>query len=183
MIRRFSSRQAKLDHVFLRERLLGARHYDRIAGYFRSSLLELVFEDLAPIERIRVVCNSDLDPRDLSAARTAAQQAMAMREKWFERPPEAESILGRDRYRRLFELLVRGNLSVRVVGRGNTPFLHGKAGVIEGRDGSALAFIGSNNETREGWREHYELLWEDDDPGAVTWVRDEFEFLWAQGWS
>lgn len=181
MIRRFSSRQGKLDHVFLRQRLLGARRYDRIAGYFRSSLLDLVFEDLSAIDQIRVVCNSDLDPRDLSAARTAAQQAMALREKWFERPPEAESVLGRDRYRKLFELLVRGNLSVRVVGRATTPFLHGKAGVIESRDGVALAFIGSNNETREGWRDHYEIIWEDDDPGAVTWVRDEFEYLWAQG--
>ena len=167
MIRRFSSRQGKLDHVFLRERLLGARRDDRIAGYFRSSLLDLVFEDLSAIDHIRVVCNSDLDPRDLSAARTAAQQAMALREKWFERPPEAESVLGRDRYRKLFELLVRGNLSVRVVGRATTPFLHGKAGVIESRDGSALAFIGSNNETREGWRDHYEIIWEDDDPGAI----------------
>jgi len=181
MIRRFSSRQGKLDHVFLRERLLGARRYDRIAGYFRSSLIDLVFEELADIEEIRVVCNSDLDPRDLSAARTAAQQAMALREKWFERPPEAESVLGRDRYRKLFELLVRGNLSVRVVGRATTPFLHGKAGIIESQDGSAFAFIGSNNETREGWRDHYEIIWEDDDPAAVTWVRDEFEYLWAQG--
>lgn len=181
MIRRFSSRQGKLDHVFLRERLLSARRYDRIAGYFRSSLLDLVFEDLSAIEQIRIVCNSDLDPRDLSAARTATQQAMALREKWFERPPEAESVLGRDRYRKLFEMLVRGNLSVRVVGRANTPFLHGKAGVIESHDGSALAFIGSNNETREGWRDHYEIIWEDDDPGAVTWVRDEFEYLWVQG--
>src|SRR5690606_29171924 len=83
--------------------------------------------------------------------------------------------------RKLYELLVRGNLSVRVVGRATTPFLHGKAGVIESHDGSALAFIGSNNETREGWRDHYEIIWEDDDPGAVTWVRDEFEYLWAQG--
>lgn len=181
MIRRFSSRQARLDHVFLRERLLGARRYDRIAGYFRSSLLDLVHEDIARIDQVRVVCNSDLDPRDLSAARTAAQQAMALREKWAERPPEAESLLGRDRYGKLYDLLLQGNLTVRVVGRTNTPFLHGKAGVIENRDGSALAFIGSNNETREGWRDHYELLWEDDDAEAVTWVRDEFEYLWAQG--
>ncbi|MBX3024934.1 DEAD/DEAH box helicase [bacterium] len=181
MIRRFSSRQGRLDHLFLRERLLGARRYDRIAGYFRSSLLELVYEDLAAIEQVRVVCNSDLDPRDLSVARSAAQQAMALREKWFERPPEAESVLGRDRYRKLHALLVRGNLQVRVVGRTTTPFLHGKAGVIEQRDGSALAFIGSNNETRPGWGEHYEIVWEDDDPAAVTWVRQEFEYLWAQG--
>jgi hypothetical protein len=36
----------------------------------------------------------------------------------------------------------------------DTPFLHGKAGVIEGRDGTSSAFIGSLNETREGRKEH-----------------------------
>lgn len=181
MIRRFSSRHGRLEHVFLRERLRNARRYDRIAGYFRSSLLELIHEELTPIDQVRVVCNSDLDPRDISAARTAEQQAIALREKWAESAPPEESILGRDRYRRLYELLIRGNLQVRVVGRTNAPFVHGKAGFIEGRDGSRTAFIGSNNETREGWREHYELLWEDDSAEAVAWVCDEFDFLWSQG--
>jgi hypothetical protein len=181
MIRRFSSRQGRLDHVFLREKLRGARVYHRIAGYFRSSLLELIHEDLAEIDEVRIVCNSDLDPRDISAARTAEQQTMALREKWTERPPAAESVLGRDRYRRLYELLVRGNLQVRVVGRTNAPFVHGKAGYIEGRNGSQTAFIGSNNETSEGWKDHYELLWEDDAPEAATWVKEEFAYLWNQG--
>jgi len=181
MMRRFSSRQGRLDHVFLREKLRGARRYHRIAGYFRSSLLELIHEDLADIDEIRVVCNSDLDPRDISAARSAEQQAMALKEKWVERPPEAESVLGRDRYRKLHDLLVRGNFQVRVVGRTNSPFVHGKAGIIEARDGTTSAFIGSNNETREGWKEHYELLWEDDAPEAAAWVRDEFDYLWSQG--
>ena len=181
MIRRFSSRHGRLDHVFLREKLRGAKRYFRIAGYFRSSLLELIHEELKSIDEVRVVCNSDLDPRDISAARTAEQQAMALKEKWSERPPEAENLLGRDRYEKLHELLVRGNLEVRIVGRTTTPFLHGKAGVIDGRDGSSTAFMGSNNETREGWRDHYELLWEDDSPEAIAWVREEFEYLWSQG--
>jgi superfamily II DNA or RNA helicase len=180
MIKRFSSRHGRLDHLFLREKLRGAKRYSRIAGYFRSSLVELIHEELAGIDEIRVVCNSDLDPRDIAAARTAEQQAMALKEKWSERPPEAESLLGRDRYQKLHDLLIRGNLQVRVVGRTTTPFLHGKAGVIEGRDGSSTAFMGSNNETREGWGEHYELLWEDDSPDATEWVREEFEFLWSQ---
>jgi hypothetical protein len=110
MIRRFSSRQDRFDHGFLRERLRGAKTYDRIAGYFRSTLLELVYEEIAGVDKVRIVCNSDLDPRDISVARTAAQQAMALREKWAERPPAAETVLGGDRYKRLHELLVRGNL-------------------------------------------------------------------------
>ncbi len=41
MIRRFSSRLQKLDTSFINDRLKGAVSYDRIAGYFRSSMLEV----------------------------------------------------------------------------------------------------------------------------------------------
>ena len=43
-IQRFSSRRQRLDHAFLNEKLKGARSYKRIAGYFRSSIFELVGE-------------------------------------------------------------------------------------------------------------------------------------------
>jgi len=181
MIRRFSSRQARLDHLFLRDKLRGARSYKRIAGYFRSSLLELVHEEISSIGNVRVVCNSDLDPRDIGVARSAQQQAMALKERWNEQPPEAESVLGPERYRRLHRLLTSGNLDVRVVGRTSAAFLHGKAGVVELPDGRRTAFLGSMNETREAWRDNYELLWEDDSPEAVAWVEEEFDYLWAQG--
>jgi len=95
VINRYSSRLQKLDHVFLRERLKGARRYRRIAGYFRSSMFELIHEELEGIEDVRIVCNADLDPRDIGVARSAEQQAMALKEKWNERPPEADSVLGR----------------------------------------------------------------------------------------
>ncbi|MFP2904559.1 phospholipase D-like domain-containing anti-phage protein [Pyxidicoccus sp. 3LFB2] len=181
MIHRFSSRQGRLDHLFLREKLRGAKRYLRIAGYFRSSLFELIHEELEGIDEIRIVCNSDLDPRDISAARSEHERAMALKEKWNERPPEADSILGRDRYRKLHSLLVRGNLKIRVVSRQTHAFLHGKAGLVEQHNGARTAFMGSNNETREGWKEHYELLWSDESKDACTWVEEEFEYLWGQG--
>lgn len=43
--------------------------------------------------------------------------------------------------------------------------------------------MGSVNETREGWKEHYELLWEDTSMEGVTWVEDEFNYLWEQGFT
>ena len=55
MLRRFSSRRASLYGEFLKPRLAGATRYDRIAGYFQSSLLELASESLAGIPRIRIV--------------------------------------------------------------------------------------------------------------------------------
>ena len=58
-IQRFSSRRGRLDRSFLTARLVGARAYDRIAGYFSSSILEVAGE--APGDgrgQVRMVCNS-----------------------------------------------------------------------------------------------------------------------------
>lgn len=178
MLTRFSSRLERLDHLFLRDRLRQARSYRRIAGYFRSSLLELVHEELEGIAEVRIVCNADLDPKDL---RVAQLRQAYLKEKWNERPPEAESLLSRERYARLFELLCCDNIQIRVVGRGEAPFVHGKAGVIDLRDGSRTSFIGSVNETADGWRDHYEIVWEDRSEEGVAWVEAEFDWLWGQG--
>ena len=44
MICRYTSRQNKLATQFLQEKLQGAASYDRIAGYFCSSILEIAGE-------------------------------------------------------------------------------------------------------------------------------------------
>jgi len=180
MLNRFSSRLTPLAQVFLREKLKGARSYRRIAGYFRSSIFEIVHEDLENIGQIQIVCNSELDPHDIKVSRAAREQALKAR--WNEVRVETESLLYRERYRRLYELLTRGNIEVRVVPRDVCAFIHGKAGVIELARGSKTCFMGSVNETREGWSEHYELLWEDTSPEGIAWVEDEFNYLWERGY-
>jgi hypothetical protein len=64
-IHRFSSRRQRLDHTFLANRLKGATSYKRIAGYFRSSIFELVGEEIADIPHVQMVCNSELDAADV----------------------------------------------------------------------------------------------------------------------
>ena len=44
MLQRHSSRRNRLDQAVLNQRLEGAISYDRIAGYFRSSLFEVAGE-------------------------------------------------------------------------------------------------------------------------------------------
>jgi hypothetical protein len=76
MISRYSSRCSPLKD-FLATRLQGARRYDRIAGFFSSSLLEVAGEALEPMTPeagetcVRVVCNSYLNPLDVQTARAA----------------------------------------------------------------------------------------------------------------
>lgn len=176
---RFSSRLGRLSHVYLKDKLQGASEYHRIAGYFRSSIFDLVNEELGGIGKVRIVCNADLDPEDINAAKHARDQLL--KERWNEVDDSVESFLRRPRYKRLYEILTKGNVEVRVVSRREAPFLHGKAGVIRRPDGSASAFMGSLNETREGWSSNYELVWEDTSPDGVAWVVDEFEYLWERG--
>jgi superfamily II DNA or RNA helicase len=177
LIRRYSSRRHKLDESFLNERLVGATAYDRIAGYFSSSILEVAGESIDAIEgKVRVVCNSDLDPRDVDTARAAHQ---AMRREWCSSEPERHADTGRSRFQKLYDLLRSGKLEVRVLPSKTFGLVHGKAGVITAADGSKTAFLGSANETYSAWRMNYELLWEDSSEEAARWVQEEFEALWC----
>jgi superfamily II DNA or RNA helicase len=184
-IERFSSRREALGPV-LAARLNGASRYLRIAGYFRSSLLEVVGEALETVGEIKVVCNGDLDPHDVKVAKAArdGQEAIArtLVSSWQSNEDGIDLLLARERYRRLHDLLVSGRMKVRVVPRdAENVFVHGKAGVIEHADGQAYSFVGSANDSASGFRHAYEILWGDGDANSVQWVREEFDHFWRQG--
>lgn len=176
MLTRHSSRRNRLDQAVLSRRLDGAVAYDRIAGYFRSSLFEVAGEAIASVTGpVRIVCNSDLDPQDLITA--AAAQA-ALRRSWCAAKPEAAPPQALPRYRALYDALMSRKMEVRVLPDAAFGLMHGKAGVVRRADGAATAFLGSVNESAAAWRLNYELLWEDDDPATVVWVQEEFDTLW-----
>jgi hypothetical protein len=86
MLQRFSSRRTPLNESFLNERLSRARSYDRIAGYFRSSIFEIAGEKFEAVEdSVRIICNSGLDPDDV---RTAQTGELAMRHEWNDATPQ-----------------------------------------------------------------------------------------------
>ena len=135
MIRRFSSRRQQLDQSFLTQRLHGARAYDRIAGYFSSSMLEVAGEALETISGpIRIVCNSELEVRDVETARAANY---AMRREWCAAQPEQHSSTrAKERFARLYEFLRSGKMQVKVLPCDKFGLVHGKAGVITLADGT-----------------------------------------------
>lgn len=171
-LHRYSSRLERHGH-FLDARLRGAVAYDRVAGYFRSSVFEIAGEAFEQADGpIRIVCNSGLDVRDVDVAR-------AIFTEWTEGKPEAMSNRQRPRYERLAMLLRARRVEIRVLPDASFGLIHGKAGVIRYADGRSTCFIGSINETGEGWTRHYELLWEDEDAESVAWVQAEFDALWT----
>ena len=178
MLKRFSSRKTDLGADFLTKRLQGAVSYDRIAGYFCSSVLEIAGETMEQVrDKIRVVCNSGLSADDV---RVAALAKRGMKQEWCDyQPEEAFSSPGAaDRLRRLYNLLTSGKMEIRVLPDEIYGLMHGKAGVITYADGRATAFIGSMNETKSALTTNYEIVWEDDGAESVAWAREEFAFFW-----
>lgn len=176
MIQRFSSRRQRLSETFLNSRLKGAHSYDRIAGYFSSSILEIAGEAIENIAgEVRMICNSELSREDVVTA-TAAQNAL--RREWCSSTPEELPPSSSPRLKKLYHLLRSEKLKVKVVPNDVFGLIHGKAGVITLADGSKTSFIGSVNETYSAWKLNYEMLWEDDSEEAVNWVQEEFDFFW-----
>jgi len=177
VIQRFSTRRQELESSFLEDRLQNAQSYDRIAGYFRSSLLDVAGEAIESVSGpIRIVCNSDLHPEDVRTARRASH---AMRQEWCAGEPEQHADEAADRFARLYELLQSGKMEVRVLPDEKFGLVHGKAGVITLAGGTRTSYLGSANATKRAWQSNYELIWEDDSEEAVAWVEEEFEALWS----
>lgn len=176
MIYRYSSRRQRLDKAFLDEKLRDALAYDRIAGFFTSSILEVAGEAIESVKGVvRVVCNSELSVEDVKTAKRAAD---SQRRVWCEYEPEKKFAGAEGRLKKLYELLKSGKLQVKVIPNEVFGLIHGKAGVITLKDGRKTAFIGSVNETAAGWKLNYEILWEDDSEEAVQWVQEEFDYFW-----
>jgi superfamily II DNA or RNA helicase len=174
-IMRLSSRTHALDTNFLQEHLKGALRYRRIAGYFTSSLFEVAGELIEQVPDVQIVCNADIRAEDLRIAKVCEAKLLG---KWNEQSVEVEALMNRERYQRLNAFLAKRGQVIRVAPDSLCGFVHGKAGVIDLADGRKLGFIGSMNESRNGWSEHYEILWSDDSGEGVRWIEEEFEYLW-----
>lgn len=175
-IKRFSSRREKLDKEFLAKSLEGATRYLRIAGYFRSSIFELVGEEIAKIPEVKIVCNSELDLADFKVARG---RETALKERWNQVDIETEALLQQERYKRLDELLTSGNVEIRVVPKERL-FIHGKAGSIKYANGNRISFVGSVNDSKSAFKYNYELIWQEDGWESADWVEEEFWALWQE---
>jgi hypothetical protein len=151
MINRFSSRRRRLDHGFLAERLRGARGYDRIAGFFSSSILEVAGEELESVSGpVRLARNWIIDPKDIETAKKVAQAAM--RREWCDAQPERLPDAAKPRFQRLYDFLAGGKIQVRVLPDAIFGLIHGKADVITLADRRRTSFLGSVNESLTAWR-------------------------------
>ena len=176
MINRFSSRVNNLGESFFKDALQNAFSYDRIAGYFSSSIIEIAGEHIEQMQgKVRIICNSQLQAEDVKFIK---DQPQAMKLEWCEGKPEEGLEKIPERLKKLYQFLETRKVEVRVLPNDVFGLIHGKAGVITKKDGTKVAFLGSMNETYSGWNKNYELAWVDDDEASINWVQNEFNALW-----
>ena len=178
MINRFSSRSNNLGETFFKNALEDAVSYDRIAGYFSSSIIEIAGEYIENMQgKVRIICNSHLQLDDVKYLK---DQPQAMKLEWCEDKPEEKLAKIPERLIKLYRYLATDKMEVRVLPNDVFGLIHGKAGVITKKDGSKISFMGSMNETYSGWGKggNYEIAWVDDADAAVDWVQKEFNSLW-----
>lgn len=195
MLQRFSSRRGSLYADFLGQRLAGAQRYDRIAGYFQSSLLELAATELTAIPQVRIVCNTEVSSADVKTVRMATGSRRRELEDGLLRLawnagqfPHLVDVHGHEaqaRLKILYDLLQSSGrderlFEIRLVPDAEFGFVHGKGGVIVGAEGKT-SFIGSANDSARAWTKNYELVWEDDSLESVDWMQQEFDALWDKG--
>jgi len=148
------------------------------------------------IKRVRIVCNTEVNPADVHAIRQATgtrreelEEAL-LRMVWNDgRFPHLVDVYGEQAKERLRVLqdLVAGDsatgrsFEIRIVPDCEFGFVHGNAGVMRYANGKATSFIGSANDTERAWSKNYELVWEDDTPESIQWVQEEFDALWDRG--
>ncbi|MCP5501876.1 MAG: DEAD/DEAH box helicase family protein [Leptospiraceae bacterium] len=192
MLNRYSSRIAKLEkkflgQSFLNEKLKHADYYDRIAGYFSPSILQIAGESLGSLKRCRMVCNSQIVFSHISENQKISESAFKAEiwKEWCAMEPEKINIPG-TLLETLYYLLDKKDkqtgekfLEIRILPDDFFGLIHGKAGVITYKNGTKTSFMGSANESLNGWKLNYELVWEDDSQDSVKWVENEFSALWG----
>lgn len=176
MINRYSSRREKISTSLLNQKIEHAASYDRIAGYFSTSLFDISGEAIEKVSgKVRIVCNAHLQIDDV---RSIKAYESALRKDWCDSQPEQQEIKFPERLNKLYGLIKTGKLEIKVVPDEVFGFIHGKAGVITFPDKTKTSFLGSMNESQSGWERNYELVWEDNSSESVSWVQEEFDVLW-----
>jgi len=143
---------------FYRPCLLNSREYKRAVGYFRSSVYLVVGPATVEFARrggkIRLVCSPELEDSDAESIAKGYEARIGHLEKALS--GEIEGLLACDdtsyRLRVLSTLVASGSLDIRLALRQSAKGLyHEKIGIFRDGSGAAVTFLGSANETWNGW--------------------------------
>ena len=186
--------------------LAASVQYDRSAGFFRSSALAAAAAGIVRLirnnGRMRLLVGAELGEDDVDAIRRGYELREVVGKAML---PKLELDFDRQLAQRLDALtwmVANGHLDIKVVlpldaggfpipGDAARDYHHTKKGIFTDAAGNQVAFIGSVNESAQGWKGNFEEFavyasWEGErDRAALAQLRISFNELWenrSPGW-
>ncbi len=148
-----------------------ANQYDRISGFFNSSVLAVAAEGMAEfIEnggKMRLITCPRLSPADIKMIeKSVTDLDSILTEQFITEYSEIEDQFKKDHVRAMGWLLAQERLDLRiavVTNKGRicsqeeierSGIMHQKVGILYDRAGNIISFSGSNNESFSGWTDN-----------------------------
>ncbi len=183
--------------------LAASVHYDRSAGYFRSSALAAAAAGIVRLIHnngtMRLLVGAELSEPDVEAIKTGYDQREAIARTMLAQLPDAETLRLdgplKQRLDALTWMVANGTLDIKVVlpldahgfpipGNQAHDYYHTKKGVFTDAAGNQVGFVGSVNESAQAWKRNFEEFsvycsWEGErDRSALGQLRASFNELW-----
>jgi hypothetical protein len=169
--RKYSREDDNLVSRFYVPALSTAIRYDRTTGYFKAGSLSLAARGIEHLVlnggRMRLLVGCTLDEEEVKAIERGLALAEVIEAKADFAIQEPSSGMERDALELLAWMIGKGYLEIKVAvpcdentrrpARGSAIF-HEKSGIIEDKTGDRLAFVGSINETVQGWMHNSETF-------------------------
>ncbi len=155
-----------------------AKIYKRVAAYFSSSSFKAVSKGLASLlasgGKMELIISVIMSHEDFEAIDSGIKDKGEMIASMFDDESVILEMLEDDSAKALYKLLVAGRLEMRFA-ISTIGLFHMKFGIIEDRDGNAVSFSGSLNETSDGFEvngEEFKVFrgWV---PGESEYVEDD----------
>lgn len=163
-------------------------HYYRSVGYFSSGVFDTIIDGIPTFVRnggdIKMIASPKLNDEDIDAINLGYEEKERIIGNAFSREflEEVENF-NDSRLALLAELIARGVLDIRIAVTKTLGDYHDKLGILEDFDGNKVAFYGSANSSKNGYRDNYDKIrvvksWIDGQKDSVDDEVEEFDSLW-----
>lgn len=175
--------------------LMCASAYKRSVGFFSSSVIDTIMDGIVAIARnqgkIQIIASPLLSQTDVDAiSKGYAGRNTVMQQAFFRNIEDAMFSMEDSSLDIFVELIATGIMDIKIIDMeatktdsGNIGSYHDKLGVIEDRSGNKIVFVGSPNETVNGYQKNYEKVrvfksWDESQNKYVQDECAEFDALW-----
>lgn len=162
--------------------------YKRSVGFFSSGVFELVMDGIGNMVRkngrILLIASPKLSEDDVQAINSGYEKREKLISDSFSRD-FVEELEKFDDYKLQFlsDIIERGIMDIKIAVTHTLGQYHDKLGILEDFDGNKVAFYGSSNSSKNGYRDNYEKIrlaksWTDSGLESVIDEEQEFDALW-----